>query len=393
MAAMMARQIAEPVIADALCQARAVSGRQVLLVVEQLRRAVPGGIGTYVRGLLQGLGELGDPEADGSPSVTLYASRPRREPDPLAALGHALSVSRLPAPLLTRAWTWGLADVPRGPEVIHATSLAAPPARHAPLVVSVQDLAFRDVPEAFPPRGRRWHERAWSEALRRASLLVVPAASVADRVVSAGADRAKVRVVPHGSDHLPPPDDGAAEALLEHLGVPGAFLLSVGTLEPRKNLRRLLAAFAAVSTTWSEEVALVIVGPTGWGDATGDAAVSAPGVHLAGPVAAGTLAALYARALAVAFVPLLEGFGLPVLEAMAAGTPVVASAVPSLDGSHGAALVVDPTDVSSIAEGLSRVVADEALRRALVEAGLRHATALTWARSAAAHVELWRSVG
>ena len=325
--------------------------------------------------------------------MALYASRPRHRPDPLRALGHQLVVSRLPAPLLTRAWIWGLADVPPGAAVIHATSFAAPPARHAPLVVSVQDLAFRDLPEAFPARGRRWHERAWRRALQRASVLVVPAGSVADRVVSEGADRAKVRVVPHGSDHLPPPDGAAADDLLARLGVRGPFLLSVGTLEPRKNLRRLLAAHAAASTTWDEAVPLVVVGPTGWGDAPGDAGASAEGARFAGQVAAGTLAALYQRALALAFVPLLEGFGLPVLEAMAAGTPVVASAVPSLDGSAGAAFIVDPTDESSIADGLTRVVSDDALRRRLVEAGRLHASELTWARSAAAHVELWRSIG
>lgn len=387
----MARPVQGPVIADVLCQARAVPGRQVLLVVEQLRRAVPGGIGTYVRGLLQGLGELDEAGAGGLPAVTLYASRPRSAPDPLKALGHDLSVSLLPPPLLTRAWTWGLADVPRGAHVVHATSLAAPPARHAPLVVSVQDLAFRDLPEAFPRRGRRWHERAWRQALHRASLLVVPAVSVADRVASEGADPARVRVVPHGSDHLPSPDHADAARLLEHLGVSGSFLLSVGTLEPRKNLQRLFSAYRDASAAWAESVPLVVVGPRGWGNAEDDGAPT-PGVHFAGPVAAATLAALYARAFAVAFVPLLEGFGLPVLEAMAAGAPVVASAVPSLDGSPDAAVVVDPTDESSIAEGLSRVVGDDALRRRLVEAGNRHAAELTWGRSAAAHVELWQSI-
>jgi glycosyltransferase involved in cell wall biosynthesis len=396
MAAMMARALRGPVIADAvcgpvigdaLCQARAVPRRQVLLVVEQLRRAVPGGIGTYVRGLLQGLHQLGS--GTEPPSVSLFASRAPAGADPLRAFGHPVAVSSLPAPVLTRMWARGMADVPGGFDVVHATSLASPPARHSPLVVTVHDLAFRALPEAFPGRGRRWHERMWRRALARAAALVVPSAVVADAVVAAGADARAVHVIAHGSDHLPPPDDAAADAVLARLGMTGPFVLSVGTLEPRKNLPRLVTAYAKAASRWEEQVALLVVGPTGWGSGVAGAT---GGVHFAGPVEDGVLSALYARARAVAFVPLLEGFGLPVLEAMAAGAAVVASPVPSLAGVDGAAVVVDPTDETSMADGLLRVVTDAGLRAELVEAGRRHAAGSTWARSAAAHVRLWESV-
>jgi glycosyltransferase involved in cell wall biosynthesis len=389
MVAMMARRVHDPVIVDALCQARAVPRRQVLLVVEQLRRVVPGGIGTYVRGLLQGLHELSSQAQ--LPSVSLFASRPPAGVDPLTSLGSALTVSSLPGPVLTRMWTWGVADVPGGFDVVHATSLASPPTRHSPLVATVHDLAFLALPDAFPGRGRRWHERAWRRTLARSTALVVPAAPVAEAVIAAGADPQAVRVIPHGSDHLPSPDDAGADAVLARLGVTASFVLSVGTLEPRKNLPRLFAAYAAASRQWEEQLPLVVVGPTGWGPGlVGRTATEA--VRFAGPVEAATLAALYGRARAVAFVPLLEGFGLPVLEAMAAGAPVVASPVPSLAGADDAAVVVDATDEMSIAEGLTRLVTDAGMRTRLSDAGRRHASGLTWAQSAAAHVQLWESV-
>ena len=128
-----------------------------------------------------------------------------------------------------------------------------------------------------------------------------------------------------------------------------------------------------------------VVGPTGWGPRM----TQEPGVVLAGPVPAGALAALYARARLLAYVPLTEGFGLPPLEAMAACTPVVASPLP---GTGDAAHVVDPLDVDAIADGLARVASDDGLRSRLVTAGLLRAGELTWAASARRHVELWRSM-
>ncbi|MBV8159975.1 MAG: glycosyltransferase, partial [Acidimicrobiia bacterium] len=158
----------------------------VLLVAEQLRRRVPGGIGTYVRGLATGLGALVD-----GPDVTLWASAPRAGDrragdDPIAALGH-LRTAPLPGPVLTRAWDAGLAGAPHGFDVLHATSLAVPPGRGTPTTVLVHDVAFRHVPAAYPRRGRRWHEAALRRAIERARLLVAPSPATADDLVAAGA--------------------------------------------------------------------------------------------------------------------------------------------------------------------------------------------------------------
>ena len=131
----------------------------------------------------------------------------------------------------------------RGVTLVHATSLAAPPARRARLTVMVHDTAWRRHPEAYPARGRRWHEAALARVVGGADAVVVPSSAVADDLVEAGAAPCAVHVVEHGSDHLGSPDDLGAAALLQSLGVEGSFLMSVGTLEPRKNLARLVEAY------------------------------------------------------------------------------------------------------------------------------------------------------
>lgn len=362
-------------------------------MAEQLRRPVPGGIGTYVRGLVHGLSAMGA----AGPEVVLWASRsPGRRPDPLAGLGPTIT-SPLPAPALVRAWDRGYAGygsrlgsgalAGSKADVVHAPSLAVPPRRGAPVSVTVHDLAWRQVPGAFPARGRRWHEAALGRALDRASLVVAPSRTTADALIAAGAEPAAVQVIEEGSDHLPPPDHTAGDALLARLGVTGPFLLSVGTLEPRKNLSRLVAAYRASRSRLPDPWPLVIVGPEGWGDR---APTDVDGVVLAGWVADPVLSSLYRRARAVAYVPLLEGFGLPALEAMAAGAPVVASPMPSTGG---AALDVDPCDVGAIADGIVSAAVDDAVRADLIAAGTSRAASLTWETTARAHVDLWRALG
>ena len=348
---------------------------KVLLVAEQLRRPVEGGIGTYARGLLRGLAAFGE-------DVTIWASRaPRGVPDPLAALGKVVT-SPLPAPALVRAWDRGLAPPPGRPDVVHATSFAMPAVGRAPMSVMVHDVAWRHFPEAYPDRGRRWHEAALQRALARARLLIVPSSTVADDLLAAGAPAARVEVVEEGCDHLAAPDDDAAGALLAGLGVTGDFLLTVSTLEPRKNLPRLLAAYDTVRDRLPP---LVVVGPAGWGPEVRPGA----GVVLAGLVTGGTLTSLYRRARVLAYVPLREGFGLPVVEAMSCGAPVVASAVPSAGG---AALEVDPFDVDAIAGALLQAATDDARRAELVAAGRARAEGLTWERAAEHHLRLWKAM-
>jgi glycosyltransferase involved in cell wall biosynthesis len=362
----------------------------VLLVAEQLRRRVPGGIGTYVRGLLGGLASL-DPGDRDVPAVTLYASRARTAPDPLEALGRPVIASRLPGPVLTRMWDRALVRAPKGFELVHAVSVAVPPAprsRSGPSVVEVvaiHDVAWRHRPEDYPRRGRRWHEAALGRALKHATHFVVPSQAVADDLVRAGAPAPAVSVIPLGSDILPARDDASASALLERLGVRGEFLLSVGTLEPRKNLPRLFQAYGAARRALPGPWPLGVVGPPGWGPEL----EHGEGIVFTGRVGDGTLASLYARARLLAYVPFEEGFGLPPVEAMRYGTPVVSSPLPTTGG---AALEVDPTRVDAITEALVQVATDEGLRAELAAAGEARAGSLTWESAARAHVELWRSL-
>jgi len=339
---------------------------KVTVVAEQLRRRVPGGIGTYARGLLSGLREV-------APDLDLDVLR-----------------SRLPTQVLTRAWDRGLLGPPLGRSdgILHATSLAFPPPRRAALTVMVHDVAWRQVPDAFPRRGRLWHERALQRALDHAKRIVVPSPVVRQQVAA----MAPVVVIEEGCDHLPRADHAGARRLLSTAGLTApedGYVLTVSTLEPRKNLRALVDAHARSGVT----LPLVIAGPQGWSGTAdaGDAAGRArDNVHFVGAVNDAALAGLYAGATLFAYVPLVEGFGLPPVEAMHAGVPVIASdAVPSVAD---AAQLVDATDVDAIAAAFDRVTTDVDLRTHLVEAGRRRSAVLTWAEAAKRHLALWEEV-
>ncbi|MEY2567805.1 MAG: hypothetical protein QOE35_2334 [Actinomycetota bacterium] len=333
---------------------------QVGLVTEHLRRPVPGGIGTYIRGLIQG-------------SVGLAADD----------VGVELLQRRLPVQLVTRAWDHGRLRERRGFDVVHAPSLAFPPTR-AHLVVTVHGLEWRDPDTQSPPRARAWHERALARAAASGALLLASSSTLAVRLRSEGVSRVTTLDGPlYGCDHLPPPDDAACDELLARLGVGDRFVLSVGTLEPRKNLPRLVEAYELVRAKLA--CPLLLVGPAGWGPGL----VPSDGVIPMGAVDDAVLAALYRRATGVAYVPLHEGYGLPAVEAMHAGAPVLASPVPSVGE---AALIADPTDVGDIADGLVRLTKDGARRDELVARGAVHVAELTWEKAAARHAGLWRQM-
>jgi glycosyltransferase involved in cell wall biosynthesis len=360
---------------------------RVGVVAEQLLRPVPGGVGRYVRALVEHLPL--EAAVDGGAVTWIVGRHPAAR---LAAAGLPLHATRplaLPGRLATRAWvTLGRPRLPAellgGLDLVHATSAAVPPPARRPLVATVHDLAFRHFPDAYPPAGRRYHERSAGLVARQAARILVPSdATARDLTELYGVERGRIAVVPLGVEPPDRPGGPAAARLLLDLGVRGPFLLAVGTQEPRKNLPRLLAAFGEVSGALPEHH-LVVVGPVGWGPRLQPTWDSVR-VKLAGPVDDATLHALYQAADGLAYPSLYEGFGLPVLEAMAHGLPVLTSDRSSLPEVAGdAALLVDPFDLEAIARGLVRLATDRRLRGRLAEAGPRRAARFTWRATAAA---------
>lgn len=265
----------------------------------------------------------------------------------------------------------------------------SPPRRRRgapPAAIFVYDLAFRLRPAEVPWQQRVYLGSILRPALEQASAVLV----ISDRTRQdlldcypvSGLEK-RVTVVPLGVD-----EDVVSGPLPE--GLQPGFVLAVGTIEPRKNYPRLLAAYRALRTRRHDAPPLVIAGRPGWafGD-TLERINTEPGVRYLGHVDEATLAALYESAAVLAFPSLYEGFGLPLLEAMARGLPAVAGsigAMPELAGD--AALLVDPEDVDAIAAALEKVLGDAALRARLAAEGRRRAADFTWRRSA----ELTRNV-
>jgi alpha-1,3-rhamnosyl/mannosyltransferase len=275
--------------------------------------------------------------------------------------------------------------------VLFPNNTMVPVLGRAKRVVVVHDLAFKRHPDFFTTRHRRFLDRFVPEALDRASAIVT-VSEFTKRELSAvfGIDRARVTVIPNGVDVgvFRPVAAEAVDEVRARYGLPAGYLLSVGTLEPRKNLVRLLHAYAALPQHLKRSHPLVLVGPRGWHDAEIVATLdelqrSGEPVKRLGYVAELDLASLYAGAAAFVFPSLYEGFGLPALEAMASGTPVVASNCGSVREVVGdAALLVEPTDAASITAGLERVLGDAAVAQQLRARGPARAGAFSWRESA-----------
>lgn len=280
-------------------------------------------------------------------------------------------------------------------DLFFSTYYPLPPAA-CPTVLTIHDLLPLRRPEWFADaRVVSFFDIDVRASARRASRIVVDTQCVRQDVVQLlEVDPARVVVVP-----LAPVSRGGTDAedeeRLRRVGVNGPFVLSVATLEPRKNLVRLMKAFAQAHPAESgRPVSLVLAGRLGWKwDEILQATGAADRVFAVGYVDDDTLGSLYRRALALAYPSLAEGFGLPLLEAMAAGCPVVASDIPvfrEVTGGH--AHFVEPRDVESIAAGLVRVAGDAGLRGELAHRGLVHARQYSWQRTAESLEGVFREV-
>jgi glycosyltransferase involved in cell wall biosynthesis len=274
---------------------------------------------------------------------------------------------------------WPNVESATGPiDAIHAISLAIPPPEPR-LIVTMHDLAWRHDRSHFTPRGVRFFERGLALTAAEANLVLCPSMATLEDCARAGIERDRLRHVPLGVDVERATEEQVGEVRSRYR-LARDYILWTGTVEPRKNLRRLLAAFADVRPG----VDLVLVGPKGWNeDLEKLLEPIKQRVRVLGFVPRADLGPLYAGARLSCFPSLLEGFGFPVLEAMAQGTPVVTSKGTSTEEIAGNdAVLVDPLDAASIAAGMEKVLEDEELAERLARVGPARAARYSWARTA-----------
>jgi glycosyltransferase involved in cell wall biosynthesis len=368
------------------------------LLVEQMLAPVPGGTGRYTAELAAALARTAAPgdavegwsawHRDLAPATVDGTDGPRRLP--------------LTARALALAWERGVGPVPTGVDVIHAPTplLPPPPGPRSPrfggrrdvgLVVTIHDAVPWTHPETLTPHGARWHRTMGARAARHADMVIVPSAAVArDLRGWLDIDPERLAVVPLGVSAAAttvPPD---ADARAARLGLPsGPYLLTLATLEPRKGLDVALRALARPD---APAVPLLHVGAPGWGGTDLAAEAAAAGLAAGrarslGRLADADLAVALSRAAALLVPSRAEGFGLPVLEGMALGVPVIVSEVPALVEVGGDAVVTVPVgDAAALAAAAAAVLDGSALGRRLSSAGPARARSFSWN---AAAVEVW----
>ncbi len=267
--------------------------------------------------------------------------------------------------------------------------------RKSPSVVTIHDVSFFRNPGWFTLNRAMYYRVAVGQSAHTATRVIADSTAAADDIVNfLGIRAGKIDVIPLGVDPVfcPAPDAQCARIRERH-GLPGRFFLYLGTLEPRKNLPRLIEAWSRIAI--EADVDLVIAGRDGWKTGPIDRAIGSSlaraRIHRPGFVDPADLPALLSAATAFVWPSLCEGFGLPVLEAMACGVPVLSSntsSIPEVTGD--AAMLVDPLDIDAIANGMLRIVRDEKLRARLRTAGPEQARRFTWERTASMTLETYR---
>ena len=364
--------------------------------IDASRIAVARRTGTerYTYEVIAGLARI-----DRRSAYTLYTNG---LPSALPLLGPNMILRSIPLP---RLWTYarlGPELALRPPAILfvpaHVVPIFHPPAS----VVTIHDLGYLAFPHTHTARRRLELEVTTRWSLRAARLTIAISQATKDDLVRRyGADPARVRVVHHGLGETFRRIENPqviADARERH-GIAPRYLLYVGTLQPRKNLARLIDAFALVANHPDlVGVQMVIAGGRGWlSEDVGRRAAEcglATRIHFSGYLPDADLSALLSGALAFVFPSLYEGFGMPVLEAMACGTPVLTSTTSSLPEVAGdAALLVNPANTEEIAAGIVRLVSDDDLRALLCARGLARAATFTWDRCARETLAVLRECG
>ncbi|MBU0703619.1 MAG: glycosyltransferase family 4 protein [Chloroflexi bacterium] len=363
------------------------------------------GIGRYTRELVGALLAL-----PGSHQYTLFAATgglPRthwqREVACLRAIRNSrFAIRTLPLSddWLARLWHRLRLPIPvetvTGPlDLFYSPDFVLPPTRRSTrALLTVHDLSFLHYPEHFVPKLVQYLTRVVTRSVARADRVLADSeATRADLIVHLGTEPEKVEVLYSGVDprFCPQPEPGEAERIRARYSIGSRpYVLSVGTVQPRKNYVRLIQAFAQLqpckpANLQLADLQLLIAGGKGWlyEDILAEAEKHPNRVRVLGFVDDGDLPALYRGASLFAFPSLYEGFGLPVLEAMACGVPVVCSDVSSLPEVAGdAALLVDPLDANDLVEAMARALEEADLRQGMIAKGLAQAARFSWERAA-----------
>ncbi|HEY1292572.1 MAG TPA: glycosyltransferase family 1 protein [Chloroflexota bacterium] len=363
------------------------------------------GIGRLVRNQVLALAEV-----DHDNDYRLVYARPNRgsEPQFPRARNFARREFGLGERWLTILWHRAKLPVPAdwlsGPvDLYHCPDFVLPPLRRARGILTVHDLAFLMRPDCADSRLRAYLEEVVPRSVRRADFIIADSENTRnDLVVLLGVRPSSVAVVPGGVEErfTRVTDADQLRKARSKLGVGDApFLLAIGVLEPRKNLNRLMDAFAELKERANvpPNLKLVLAGGKGWlyddiFEHHADSPVRGD-ILLPGFVSDDLLPAIYSAAEALAFPSLYEGFGLPILEAMACGTPVVASRASCLpEVAEGAALLIDPTNIEGLTGALELVLLDADLRARLIAQGLERAGQYTWTRAAEQLLGVYRMV-
>ena len=353
-----------------------VAGRMtVAMTLEQCWHRVPGGTAVAALGMARALSE-------GDAVEVIGVAAAHRSPPP-APWNPPVKVRHLPLPRLALYEAWHRLRQPAveratGPvDLIHATALTVPP-HTVPLIVTIHDLAWLDEPQNFTRRGVGFFDRALIVAKHDADLVLCPSHATRDACLRYGFEANRLRVLPLGVDAEPATQDEVTRVRRDY-GLERPYVLWTGTIEPRKNLRGLLRAFERIDAP----IDLALVGPKGWNeDLEPLLAKQGERVKTLGFVPRADLGPLYAGATVFCWPSFLEGFGFPVLEAMAQGTPVVTSRGTSTEEiAADAGVLVDPGDPGSIADGIERILSDEGEARELSQRGRSRAARYTWERT------------
>jgi len=355
--------------------------------------AVPadrGGVGRYVDGLLAALGSAGADLAivcQRSDSERYAQMAPRAE-----VIAGPAAIAHRPARLAWEQTGLPLVAQQIAAEVVHSPHYTMPLRAGVPVVVTIHDATFFTQPDAVSLAKGNFYRSATRTALRRAARVIVPSKATRDELVRVlDADPTIIDVAYHGVDpalfHVPTDADRARVAA--RLGLHGPYVAFLGVLEPRKNVPALIRGWVEAVNWRDDPPALVLAGGTGWDDEV-DAAIAEVPSHLRvvrpGYLRFADLPGFLGGATVVAFPSHGEGFGLPVLEAMACGTPVLTTPRLSLPEVGGDAVAYTEPDAESIGAALSALLDDAGRRQALSEAALARAREFTWQASAEVHL-------